>query len=251
MKIGAWGRTVLWFLAGVLIAGFGWVGLRQLHGSGPVVMRSYEVKPEIASKMVSALGAVLQGAQNAPPIGHVGLAPDHRHLLVSAPEAVQVGVADAIRQVAGYVPEETASSVTFDIWLVTAVPGASSRDTGLAEIAPALAQIEKTAGPARFRLLERSAAVTRSGEQGMLKGAVSMAYINSPLIRRTADGKRVVDADINVRISPSAGTSGSSDAVDARVELPPGQFLVIGQSSLAAADSARDTQLYYIVRASF
>jgi hypothetical protein len=139
MNIGAWGRAILWFVAGVLIAGIAWLGFRQWYGSQQVVVRSYEVRPEIARDLREAVRDALDGPKGTT-VGRVSLAPDGRHLLVSAPTAVQSGVAVAIKQV-NDAPSAPTPSITFDLWLVSAVPGSPSNDPALQEIQPALAAI--------------------------------------------------------------------------------------------------------------
>jgi hypothetical protein len=241
----------LWFVAGALIAGLGYAGFWRLTSSGPmgpVEIRSYEVRPEIAANMSSALESALGGIRDAP-LGRVGIAPDGRHLLVTATRQVQAGVADAIAQMADYVPEP-AVAVTFEAWLVTAAPGEPSSDPALAEIEPALAAIRKAKGPARFRLLEKLSTVGRPGGDSSEVGSeIAGMRVKPPSIHRTADGKTVVATDIEIGIYASGGARGSN--LDASVQLPPGELMVIGQSGFATKEQAGTMQLYCIVRATF
>ena len=251
MRWGPWGRAVLWFAAGALIAGFAYFGIWRLTASGPmgsITVRSYEVRPEIAASMSSALESALSGTKDAP-LGRVGLAPDGRHLLVTASREVQAGVANAIAQMADYVPEP-ATPVTFEAWLVTAESGAPSNDTALAEIEPALAAVRKAKGPARFRLLEKLTTVGRpGGDYSHVQSGMASMQVKPPSIHRAGDGKTVVVTDIEIRASGPPGVRNSGAALSASVELPPGELLVIGQSGYATTDAAGTAQLYCIVRA--
>jgi hypothetical protein len=241
MNIGAWGRAILWFVAGIVIAGLGWLSVRELARSKPVVMRSYEVRPEIARDLGEALGEALRPY-------HVSIGPDGHYLLVSAPEAMQAGVAVAIKQ-ADETPAEQTPSVTFDLWLVSAAPGRSAADPALTEIQPALAAIEKNKGQVHFQLLEKLSAVARpGGDVSRVVGSFARMQLKPPSIRHTSDGKVTVAADIGVVLMPSADFHAMGQ-VEASVDLIPGNLLVIGQSSLATDKIPKNTQLYYIVRA--
>jgi hypothetical protein len=245
MTIGAWGRAVLWFVLGVVIVGIAWHGFRQWDHSDQVTLRSYEVKPEIAATMQDALREALSGDLKTP-VGRVSMAPDGHHLLVSAPAAVQQGVAAAMQQLAESAPVPI-PSIKFELWLVSATPGSPSTSAALAEVQPALAQIGKARGSANFQLLEKLSTVARPGwNSSEMRSAQADFRVQRPSVRGTSDAQTMVAAVITAHVHTKLGQSGQ---VDASVELAPGELLVIGQSSLNARDDAKASQLYYIVRA--
>src|SRR5580700_10151620 len=84
MNIGTIGRSMVWLLIGVVLAAATFFALE--HGRGPesITLRSYDVRPEIANEVVSALRTALAGGASTAPAGRVTLSPTGQ-LLVSAP----------------------------------------------------------------------------------------------------------------------------------------------------------------------
>ena len=241
------GRPLLWFVIGLAVAATALFLLHRSQQNGFVV-RSYSVAPEIAGELKGALREALP-----PGIGNVSQTPDG-HIVVSAPESVQQGVKDLIADVAAKKPAPT-PTIHFEVWLVSAVAAAGVPDDDeprLAELRPALAEIQKAKGPLRFELIENLALQARAGnEDSGVRGAWAALEV-APTIRYDAKGEPVIAARVNVRLVPRAGENPyTPSSLKALAELRPGQLLVIGQNTIQVKNSAaRDLQIYYIVRAS-
>jgi hypothetical protein len=238
------GRPLLWFVIGLAVAAVAFL----LHRSQPgeLVVRSYSVAPEIAGEVKNALADALPG------FGHVSQTSDGR-ILVSAPQSVQAGVQDILAEVAAKKPLPT-PTIRFEVWLVTAVPGTGTPDDepGLAEVRPALIDIQKAKGPMRFELIEDLALQARAGSDNSQVQGARAALDVAPTIRYDAKGEPVIAARISLRLVPRAdGSPFLPGSLRALTELRPGKLLVIGQSTMPGKTRGeRDIQIYYIVRAS-
>jgi hypothetical protein len=256
------GRGMLWFAIGLAVIAVAifllqlQIGLRR----DSVTIRSYPVAPEIAGEMRSALAdALTTTSKDGAALGRVSLTADG-HLLVTAPESVQRGVAKLLAEVAANKPAPT-PAIHFEMWLVSAVPGTASpsdNGPGLAEIGPALADIQKSRGPLKFELTEKLALTARAGaDDGEIQGAHFGMRV-TPTVRRDAKGDPVIAARISVQMINGQyglqfGQYSIPPTLKALVEFHPGQLLVIGQSNLQSKPGPSptpDTEEYYIVRAS-
>jgi hypothetical protein len=239
------GRPLLWFVVGLIVAAGSLYLLNRNPQRGNVV-RSYSVAPEISRELQGALKEALP-----PGIAFLGQTPDG-HIVVTAPESIQRGVQRIVDEVTAKKPSPT-PTIRFEVWLVTAVPDAGPPGDvpGLAEVRTALADIVKAKGPLRFELIENLALLARAGnDNSVVQGARAGLEVN-PTVRYDAKGEPVIAARINVQLVPQVGSAFAQGSLKALTELRPGQLLVIGQSTLPAKSSAeRDSQLYYIVRAS-
>ena len=241
-------RGILWFVIGLVVAAVpAYLLLKQPTGrADPFAIRSYPVRPEIANELRVALNEALSSSTG----GRANVTSDGI-LVVTARESVQSGVQALLAQVNAKKPEAT-PSIHFDVWLVSGTPatGATPENRpGLAEVAPALASIQKSAGPQRFELIERLALQARSGdEDSEMQGAFTALSI-VPTVRRDSKGNPLIAAKINVHYVPRGTNMGPTQGtLKALTELRPGELLVIGQSSLGATTPT--AQMYYIVRAS-
>jgi hypothetical protein len=243
------GRGIVWFAIGAAVVAAALFLLRPGPSAQTLAIRSYPVAPEIAGEMRSALEVAMASQ------GHVSVTTDGR-VLVMAPESLQQGVRAIVQEVSMEKPAPT-PMIRFELWAVSAVPGTAAGpdgSPGLAEIAPALGDLQKAREPLRFALLEKLALQARAGENDCLIQGVRAGFRVSPTVRYGAKGAPVIAAKIEVQpvLNPifAARQPGSLKAV---VELPPGQLLVIGQNSLppgpAGAPNSQ-SQLYYIIRAS-
>ena len=249
------GRGVLRFVIGAAVI---WVAviavvvplaLAAFAARERLTVRSYPVAPEIAGEMQTALIQVL----NTPPLhGEVALTRDG-HLVVTAPESVQDQVQAILQDVDATKPGPT-PTINFEIWLVSAAPEAAAKvdnGPGLSEIASALSDIQKAQQgrePLHFNLLEKlSVQVRAGGNESHIGGPHASMEISNATVRHDAKGLPVIAARIELN---QQGHAGELEAV---VELPAGQLLVLGQSGLAASGAAHpdpQSQLYYLVRAS-
>jgi hypothetical protein len=244
MNIGATGRSLIWFVVGVILAaGVGLLAVRSWRAPETNVLRSYDVRPEIANEVDSALRAAL-----SPSIGYqygrVTLSPSGQ-LLVIAPPSIQKGVEQILKEVASREPPRT-PSIHFEAWLVTASPGTPADAPNLKEIEPALHALEQSKGPARFELLEKLSTQTRSGQESSVQGDHAILSVIGSLLRGNKD-QPIIAALLNLN-THTRNPHGPPPFIRAQTELRPGELLVLGQSNLSDGPDA-DRALYYIVRA--
>jgi hypothetical protein len=256
-------RVMLWFAIGLGVIAVATFLLQQQirQHRESVTIQSYPVTPEIAGEMRSALADALSASsKDGSPLGRVSLTADGR-LVVVAPESVQRGVANILAEVTTDKPAPT-PTIHFEMWLVSAVPDTatpSDNGPGLAEVGPALADIQKSRGPLHFELTEKLALQARAASQDSEIQGAHFALRVIPTVRQDTKGNPVIAARIDVQMinSQMAGPTFSGfinpGSLKAMAEFRPGQLLVIGQSNLPArpgANPSPDTQEYYIVRAS-
>jgi hypothetical protein len=241
--MGTIGRSLAWLATGVVLAIGVMLATQGQRGPETAVLRSYEVKPEIAVEVSNALRTALGPGTTA--TGQVTLSPSGQ-LLVTAPPSVQQGVAKILEDIASRKPPST-PTIRFEAWLVTASAGERVDSPNLKELEPALRAVEGTKGPMRFELLEKLSTQVRSGQRSQIKGLHSELEVNTSL-RRDSKDQPLIAARIQLRISYGDSMPGRGSGLEAQTEMRPGELLVVGQSSLADK-SAPDRELYYIVRA--
>jgi hypothetical protein len=153
VSIGAIGRSTVWFATGVILATCGWLAVQAWHGNAAPapVLRSYDVRPELAVEIRNAVWEALRPYQ-------VGLAPNGQ-LLVAAPPSYQKGVEELLKEVAARKPPAT-PAIRVDVWFLTASPGTPNDSLALKEVEPALRALEKSKGPAQQSWLIPVAALT-------------------------------------------------------------------------------------------
>jgi hypothetical protein len=103
VRIGAVGRSVVWFAIGVVLASVGWLAVQRWHRPADRpqdarVMRTYDVRPDLAVEIRNALTAAL-GA-----FGTVGVAPNGQ-ILVNAPQSLQGSPARLLESPSAGAPE--------------------------------------------------------------------------------------------------------------------------------------------------
>jgi hypothetical protein len=254
MSMGTIGRSLAWLATGAVLAIAVMLATQGSRGSEAVVLRSYEVKPEIAVEISNALRATLAGGRDGAPFGQVTLSPSGE-LLVTAPPSVQQGVAKVLGDIASRKPTST-PTIRFEAWLVAAAPGDRVDSPTLKELEPALRAVEKSKGSMRFELLEKLSTQVRSGQRSKIQGQRSAMEVNTSL-RRDSKDQPLIAARIQLQLAPfSAGEfspsgvfgPGRGSELEAQTEMRPGELLVVGQSSLSDK-SVPDRELYYIVRA--
>jgi hypothetical protein len=254
MNLGDTGRSILWFVVGVLVACASFVLLRPDLVSNSVTIESYPVRPEIARELHSVLRAALASAsKEGTPLARVSLLPNGQ-LLVTAPASVQKGVQRILAEVESKQPEAT-PSIRFEAWLVKAKRGTQGEAANLTEVQPALDAISKAQGaPLHFELLENLSTRTRTGaDESLIQGSHAGMKLELATVRRNDKNEPIIAADLRIWLS-TVELSIPGRAIKTLAELRPGELLVVGQSGLAevatAAPPGEEPQLYYIVRAS-
>lgn len=237
-------RTSLWILAMFLAIGAVVLGAKRLQ-SDPVSLETYSAPPEIAGEVRSALSAALAGNPALKPLGRVTLMPNGR-LVVTAPQSIQRGVRRIIDDIIQNKPAPT-PTIGFDVWVVTATPGAAVTAADLAEVEPALAVIRESRGPLAFALLEKLSTKARSGEEeSHVRGKNAELEVGASL-RKGTNNDSLVAAKLRVVVWQGK----TPMHLEAHTEIRPGELLVAGQSALGGTPSTGgpDKQIYYIVRA--
>jgi hypothetical protein len=248
MKIAVIGKWVLWIVVAVLALGLLSFGMHRSSGKDdPVMLQSYDVPPEIAEEVRSALRVALSHAQNEHrPLGSVTMLPNGQ-LLVTAPVSVQAGVKRTLLDIARHKPGPT-PTIGFDVWIVKASATTARADSSaLTEIEPALAVIRKSQGVTHFEVLEKLSTTTRPGQESSnVSGGVTHAQIRATL-RKIDATQSMVAAKIVLSVTPGPGSHGM---LEAQAEMLPGELIVIGQSALSSPGTPKtNAQIYYIVRA--
>ncbi len=242
MSIVAMGRSIVWFVIGLVLATAGLFAAQHWRAPETTVLRSYDVRPEIAKEVEGALTTALSPA-NGFPYGRVNLSPTGQ-ILVIAPPSIQEGVEQILKDVASRKPAAT-PSIRFEAWLVTASPGAAGDSPDLKEVEPALRALEQSKGAARFELLEKLSTQAQSGQNSSVRGERASLSVTGSL-RRDGKDQPVVAALLMLNANTSHGEAAPS--IKAQTELRPGELLVLGQSGLSEGAVA-GRALYYIVRA--
>jgi hypothetical protein len=206
---------------------------------GNLVLRSYEVPADGAPQIRSVLKDVLwfgsDGKDSQRWVGRVDLGPDGR-LVVLASEGVQAGVKGLIDSLAAN-PPKPQPALQLDYWLVTAVPGkGAAPGPGLTELAPALAEIEKTDGPQTFTLAEKLTVTSVSGENASVRG-------------RDAEVRQTATATAS-GVLAQLQVNRFANSIDTRVKLAPGQIVVLGSSGARPKDKEEAVgSIYFMIRA--
>ena len=84
MTIGAMGRSIVWFVIGLVLATAGLLTAQHWRGPEATVLRSYDVRPEIDKEVEGALMTALSPV-NGFPYGRVNLSPSGQLLVVAPP----------------------------------------------------------------------------------------------------------------------------------------------------------------------
>jgi hypothetical protein len=242
-------KMLLIFAAGAVLAAILLLGAWRAGADRPV-LRSYEVKPEIAREVQDVLQESffrLENGTQGEPLGRVSLAPNGR-LIVTAPPSVQRGVADLLEEIEDTDPAPT-PMIGFDLWLVTALPGggeAAAPPAELAELEPALKAIRAARGPLQFELFERLSTTTAAGQGEGGASSDRARFEVEARLRRAPDGAQIVTADMEVHTmwEPTPHVANWREALEATVELQPGEIVVVGQGR-----AAEPGDVYYVLRA--
>jgi hypothetical protein len=132
------------------------------HASSAMALKMYEVPPAQTSDLASALGRALGKDVN------VSRAAPGK-LLVYAPADAQSSIESAIASLRDAAPAKTVpTQVELHLWIINAEAGDAPDDPALRELAPSLASLRQTMGPASFHLEQTISAASATSRQGML-----------------------------------------------------------------------------------
>lgn len=207
---------------------------------GNLVLRSYDVPSGGAQRLRSLLKELLwfgsEGKDSNKYVGRADVGPDGR-LIVLAPESVHDGVKALVASVTAN-PIKEPGTVRLSYWVVIGAPGKSETppSPALAELAPALAELEKNDGPMSFMLVEKLNMSTLSGERGQLQG-------RDTSVRQYAN---MVDGQLTADITLER----MRQRLETRVRMEPGQLVVLASSGSPTRDQTDDGRtVYFLVRA--
>jgi hypothetical protein len=151
-----------------------------------------------------------------------------------ASEGVQEGVKAFIDSL-DQKPPKPPATVETNVWLVHGLPGKSvPPGAALNEVAPALAQIEKSDGPMEFKLLEKLSMTQLSGESAKVHGR--QFQVNQTTWMKPEG--LTSDLVINTIESP---------VLETRVSLRPEQVIVLGSTGDGSNEAPRS--VYVLIRA--
>ncbi|MDP1829403.1 MAG: hypothetical protein Q8L48_39420 [Archangium sp.] len=205
-----------------------------------LVLRSYEVPNGAAQRLRSVLRELLwfgsEGKDSNKYVGRADVGPDGR-LIVLAPESVHEGVKTLVASVTAN-PLKEPGTVRLSYWVVVGTPGKSEVPLapGLAEVAPALAELEKNDGPMSFTLVEKLQLGSLNGERGQLQGRDT----NVRQFTSVVEGQ--LTADITLERM--------AQKMETRVRLEPGQIVVLASSGAPTRDQTDSGRaVYFLMRA--
>ncbi len=169
------------------------------------------------------------------------MTPDGR-LLVAAPQGVQKGIRELLKDAEKRPTPSGPSSIELTYWLVVARPDqAATVGPGLTELTAPLKAVSGAEGGLSFELLDRVSLVVLSDDQG----STSSKHFQVRQ-RASLSGNRVV---ANVELDPNGPAK-----LDTRVALDVDQFLVLGETGYepqtGGAPTPKDdgSRLLYVVR---
>lgn len=210
------------------------------EGEKPLVLRSYEIAPELGTELSTILNGVLDRGEETPPVGRVELGPGGQ-LIVAAPEDIHQGIEKMLDDIKNAMPEPP-PMITTTYWIMAGSPAEETIwPSRLEELGLALGSIASADGPTDFTLLEKAQLHSLSGEKGM---AVTRLF---RIEQRATSREGQIFASL--RLTPRSIGGGD---IDTRVNLRPDQLLVLGQSALPKQRGGQDdtdSSLYIIVRA--
>ena len=200
---------------------------------------TYSLHPSQSATVQGVLSRLFRSQSEA--VGKYSEAPGGR-IAVLAPASVQAGVAELIEQVGQTEAVETGpANVRFSYFLVG---GESATQSGpvsadLTPLADTLGAIEGWDGPQRFWLAGHSTLTSLDGERAQSSSA-RLGLSQVATIDPTS-GHIVADIELSV-----TGDASSGPAMETRVQLKPGQTLIL---STLDGGAKQPDNLYVIVRA--
>lgn len=213
--------------------------LAGCHGGGDkdetvLELKTYEVPKGMARPLVRTVEGVLW-TEEKKNIGRATVTPDGK-LAVLAPRNMQTSIERLVEDAGKHAPTVD-QTIAIHYFLLVGKPSTSPGKVpeGLGEIAPALEEIQRAAGPQTFTLGKRVVLTSLNDEQGRLNGDELEVYQTAV---GTADG---VYANVTIRY-------GKTDKLETRVRLAPDKIVVLGATGLAAGDGNDGSTLYYVVR---
>jgi hypothetical protein len=201
-----------------------------------LVLRTYDVPGDGAAQVRAVLKDVFwigsDGKDSNKYLGRAEVAPNGR-LAVMASEGVQEGVKAFIDSLAQK-PPKPAPTLETTYWLVFGTPGQSAAPSpALGEVASALQQIEKADGPTEFTLGEKLTMTQVSGEMAKVQGRDAQ-------VRQSASSNGTV-------ISAELSLERMGQKFETRVNLTPGQILVLGSSGAVTREKSLPLQTVYVL----
>jgi len=180
-----------------------------------ITMRVYKVPKDYADNARWAISVLLK-RDDKKDFGRAEIA-GNGELLVSAPESFQQGVQDFVDSLAKAPPLPlTKRSYKLHCWLVLGRPVASESNAAkFGDLMPALTEINKAQGPYQFLMAEQLEGNGLLKEELKIKGSLVTLTIKPWLNGNDLESQLNVDVNGN--------------DIRAKVMIPPGNLLVLGQ----------------------
>ena len=215
----------------------------QPAAKDPDVLQAYDVPEAQAAEIASLLRLMMAKAKDDSNtrIGYALASPNGRQVLVTAQKSYQASIAAWVEQLKN-APASTAQrrSIRLEYWVVQGKPAAERKqDKMLAPLQPALDALFAEYGPQELTFFDRASVTGWSGEKVQNQSA-RLEIVHTAVARGD-----VVDADIEMEVEMK-GRPSAAGKVRARLTVPTGKFVVIGDAQAPAGGT-----LYYVVRASF
>ena len=207
---------------------------------GAFVLTTYDVPVGYESRTVDVLNRAFYRGENVPSGGRA-IEGNAGSLIVSAPANTQDDVAGVIERLAKVDPKVAEpQNVRLSYWMVGGKKAAAVDTTALpTEITAAMTEVAGTEPAMQYEVLFHESLLSLDGSPGKGSGDT---YSIEQLASLTPSGSILADIDITVR--GGAGT-------ETRVQLVPGQVLVMGQTA-GRGDPHEEKPLldalFYVVR---
>jgi hypothetical protein len=215
--------------------------------SNPVELQTYDVPKGSVRPLITTMKDAFWVDEKTAPVGRATITPDGR-LMVVAPRNVQTGVQTLVDQVTKH-PPTIDSTIELHYWLVMgrATPTAAPASAALKEVEPALDEIVRAQGPQTFTLVQHVQLSSLQDEWGKAEAAPGDSPTSKLVISQHA-----VQSDDGV-FGQLEIHYGKNDAIETRVNLAPGQTIVLGTTGqrmggVADAGDGDGATLYYLVR---
>ncbi|MEO7109954.1 MAG: hypothetical protein ABI183_05925 [Polyangiaceae bacterium] len=215
--------------------------------SNPVELQTYDVPKGTVRPLITTFKDAFWVDDKTAPIGRATIAPDGR-LMVVAPHNVQGSVQTLIDEIAKH-PPTSDPTIEMHYWMVMGRPTqtAAPASPALKEVQTTLDEIVRTQGQQTFTLVQHVRLSALQDEWGKTEAGPGDSPTSKLTISQNAvQANDVVFARLEIHY-------GKNDSIETRVNLAPGQTVVLGATGQRVNDAADagdgdGATLYYLVR---
>jgi hypothetical protein len=203
----------------------------------PLELRIYDPPKGTVRALVNTLNGTMWFSESKV-AGRCSITPDGR-LAVLATREVQNGAQALVDEVIKHPPprDQTDAAIDLHYWVLLGRPDPTkpAPPSELTEIAPALAEITRAAGPQAFTVAQRARLLSLQNEKAVVRA--DRLEVHQTAVRTMEDTFATVELSYF-----------GADKIETRVHLEPNQIVILGATG-QPADSTPGTTLYYVVRA--